>query len=77
MLFNGSKTKLLVYNKKDAYPHFEINGTDVSTSKYEMVFDGIKKLNCSVNKFMSEVGSLQTVVKNKLFHQYCCALYGS
>ena len=26
---------------------------------------------------MSEFGSLQIVVKNKLFHQYCCALYGS
>ena len=42
-----------------------------------MVFDGIKKFNCNVNRFMSEFGSLQTVVKNKLFHQYCCALYGS
>ena len=90
MLFNGSKSKLFVYNKKDADPHCEINGTDVSTcektihlgnvlcptDKYEMVFDGIKKLNCHVNRFMSEYGSLQTVVKNKLFHQYCCALYG-
>ena len=57
VLFNGSKSKLLVYNKKDADPHFEINSTDVSTcekaihlgnvlsrtDKYEMVFDGIKK----------------------------------
>ena len=25
----------------------------------------------------SEFGSLQTVVKKKSFHQYCCALYGS
>ena len=88
VLFNGSKSKLLVYNKKDVDPHFEINGTDVSTceksmhlgnilsttDKYEMVFDGIKKFNCSVNRFMSEFGSLQTVVKNKWFHQYCCAL---
>ena len=86
MLLNGSKSKLLVYNKD-----FEINGTDVSTcektihlrnvfsttDKYEMVFDGIKKFNCSVNRFMSEFGSLQTVVKNKLFHQYYCALYES
>ena len=91
VLFNGSKSKLLVYNKKDADIHFEINGTDVSTckktihlgnvlsttNKYEMVFDGIKKCNCSVNRFMSEFDSLQTVVKNKLLHQYCCALYGS
>ena len=63
VLFNGTKSKVLVYNKKDADPHFEINGTDVSTcektiglhlrnvlstsDKYEIVFDGIKKVNCS------------------------------
>ena len=91
VLFNGSKRKLLVYNKKDADPHCEINGTDVSicektiylgnvlstTDKYEIVFDGIKKFNCNVNIFMSLFGSLQTVVKHKLFCQYCYALYGS
>ena len=89
VLLNGSKSKTLVYNKKDADPHCEINGTDVSTcektihlgnvlsttNKYEMVFGGIKKCNCSVNRLMFEFGSLQTVVKNKLFHQYCCGLY--
>ena len=67
-----------------------VNGTDVSTcektihlekvltttNKCEMVFDGIKKFYCSVNRFMSEFGSLQTVIKNKLFHQLF-ALYGS
>ena len=31
VLFNESKCKIFVYNKKDADPHFEINGTDVST----------------------------------------------
>ena len=55
-----------------------VNDTDVSTcektihlrnvlgttDKYEMVFDGIKTFNCNVNRFMSEFGSLQTVVKN-------------
>ena len=75
MLFNESKNKLLVYNKKDADPHFEINGTEVSTcektihlgnvlsttDKYETVFYGI------VNFKLSS--------KNKLFHQYLCALY--
>ena len=91
VLFNGSKSKLLVYNKKDADPHCEINGTDVSTcektihlgnvlsttDKYDIVFDGIKTFNCNVNRFMYQFGSLQTVVKNKLCHQYCCSLYGS
>ena len=91
VLFDASKIKLVVYNQKDADPHFEINGSDDSTCqktihlgnvlsttyKYEMVYDGIKTFNCSVNRFMSEFGSHQTVFKNKLFHQYCCALYGS
>ena len=31
VLFNGSISKLFVYNKKDADLRFEINGTDVST----------------------------------------------
>ena len=26
---------------------------------------------------MAEFGSLSTIVKNKLFNQYCCAFYGS
>ena len=70
-----------MYNKKDADPHFEINGTDVSTcektihlgnvlsttNKYEMVFDGIKKCNCSINRCMSELGSRPTVVKTNCF----------
>ena len=69
VLFNGSKSKLLVYNKKDADPLFEINGTDVTTcektihlgnvlsttDKYDMVFDVIKKCNRSVNRLMSEL----------------------
>ena len=80
VLFNGSKLKLLVYNKKGADLHFKINDTDVSiyektihlgnvfsrTNKYEMVFDCIKKFNCSVNRFLSEFGSLQTLVKKQI-----------
>ena len=71
--------------KKDADPHFEINGTDVSTceksmhlgnvlsttDKYEMVFDSIKKFNCSVNRFISEFGSLQPVVKKIVSSVLC------
>ena len=69
VLFNGSKSKLLVYNKKDGDPHCEINGTDVSTcektihlgnvlsttNKYEMVFDGIKTFNSNINLCLSVV----------------------
>ena len=76
------------YNNKDADPHFEINYMDVSTCEnnihlgnvlsityqYEMVFDGINKCNRSITRLISEFGSLETVTKNKSFHQYCCAL---
>ena len=48
-----------------------------TTDKYEIMFDSIKNLHCSVNGFMSEFGSPQTVVKKELFYQYCCALYES
>ena len=42
------------------------------------MFLHVRKLYiCSVNRLMSEFGSPQTVVKNKLFHQYCCGLNGS
>ena len=64
-----------MYNKKDADPHCEINGTDVSacektihlgnvlstTDKYEMVFDGIKTFNCCVNRFTSNCCQKQIV----------------
>ena len=39
VLFNRSKSKLLVYNKKDADPHFEINGADVSTCEKLHIWD--------------------------------------
>ena len=59
---------ILLYNKNDADPHFEINGTAVficektihqgnvlsTIKKYEMMFDGLKTFNCGVNRFMSE-----------------------
>ena len=65
VFFNGSKSKILVYNTKDADMHFEINGTDVltcektihlenvlgTTNQYEMVF---KKFNHNVNIMISE-----------------------
>ena len=94
VFFIGSKSKLLVNNKKDADMHFEINETDVSTcgkiihlenvlgttNQYEMVFDGIKKFNRSVNRLMSEFGLLQSVAKTNSFINivvYCTDLnYG-
>ena len=46
VLFNGSNSKLLVYNKKDAYLHFEINGTGVSTC--EKIINLYCKLSISI-----------------------------
>ena len=56
--FDGSKSKILVYNKNYADPHFEMNGMDVSTCEktihlrnvlrttnmFGMVFDGINNI---------------------------------
>ena len=88
VLFNGSKSKQLVYNKKDADPHFEINGTDVSTCektihlgnvlsttyKYEMVFDDMKKFTCGVNRFMSGMTVLTRCAYTGVM---LCVRYGS
>ena len=53
-------------------------GTVLSTiNNFETVHDCIKKFNSCCNHFMAEFGSLSTIVKNKLFNQYCCAFYGS
>ena len=46
-----------------------------TTDKYEMVFDGIKKFNCSVNRFISEFGSLQPVVKKIVSSVLCIVLW--
>ena len=48
-----------------------------STDKLSMVNDGITKFNVSVNRLLSEFGSLHSGVKNKLFQQYCCCMYGA
>ena len=91
ILFNATKSKILIYNKRDADPHFKVNGVEVPlhnkatclgtvlniANATDVVLDSIQKFNSCVNRFMSEFGCLQTIVKNKLYHQYCCALYGS
>ena len=91
IIFNGIKSKVLVYNKKVTDPHFKVNGNDVpncetavylgtvlsTRNNFETVHDCIKKFNSCCNHFMAEFGSLSTIVKNKLFNQYCCAFYGS
>ena len=38
-----------------------------TTDKYEMVLNGIKKFNCSVNTCMPRFSSLQTVAKTNCF----------
>ena len=37
----------------------------------------VKDFNKSFNGFFARFSSCYTATKNKLFHQYCCAMYGS
>ena len=80
IIFNGIKSKVLVYNKKVTDPHFKVNGNDVpncetaaylgtvlsTINNFETVHDCIKKFNSCCNHFIAEFGSLSTIVKNKL-----------
>ena len=46
--------RMFVYVRKTIHMGNELN----TTNKYTMVFDNIKKFNFTVNRFMSEFGSL-------------------
>ena len=53
-------------------------GNMLSTlSDSEIVNEGIKQFNISLNIFLSKFGTCKVLVKNKLFTQYCCSYYGS
>ena len=69
-VFNGTKSKILIYNKKDADPHFKVNGIDIPSCEscvylgnipstmnaHGSVLEVIKKCNCCFNMFMAEFG---------------------
>ena len=91
LLFNGSKSKLLVCGTVPEYvPKFYVNekevpvcdtaihlGNLISNNMHDTIDYGISKFNSSFNYFLSSFGKCQSSVKNQLFIQYCSSLYGS
>ena len=91
VIFNGKKSKLLLYDSKNPKLDIRVNNQTVpivksavhlghlisSDDKYSLINDGIKNFNVSFNRFLSDFSSLHSIVKNKLFQQYCSTMYGS
>ena len=91
ILFNGSKSKLLVFGStSNIVSNIFVNGAEVpvcenvmhlgnfiSNNISDSVDYGISKFNTSFNYFMSSFGNCQSSVRNKLFIQYCTSFYGS
>ena len=89
--FNGKKSKLLIFGKKDSDPNIIIKGEHVpvctkaiylgnllsTVNENDMPNEGTKLFNVNLNIFMSEFSTCRILVKNKLFNQYCCFYYGS
>ena len=50
---------------------------DTEKINVSLVEDAIRKFNISAHCLMSRFGNCNGTTKNKLFHQYCSAMYGS
>ena len=50
---------------------------DTENTNVSLVEDAIKKFNVSAHCLMSRFSNCNGTTKNKLFHQYCSAMYGS
>ena len=93
ILFNGSKSKLLIFGEYRNQVHIVVNGESVPTcneavylgipinTKYEKKFEfvdiGSAKFNRQFNFFNAIYKSCYTTVKQNLFMQHCGSLYGS
>ena len=93
ILFNGLKSKLLIYGKYDYDIVVNVNNENVPIctdaeylgimlytkyeDKYEYVIDGASKFNASFNYCNAIYRSCYSFVKYKLFVQNCGSLYGS
>ena len=90
--FNGNKSKYLVFGNYVYNPTIKVNNEIVSrcdsamhlghmlytvnTSK-ELTEQAIKDFKKSYYSFISRFDTCYTTSKDKLFHQYCSAMYGS
>ena len=91
ILFNGTKSKLLIFGREYDNPNVIVNGYKVDVcikaeylgiilnteNKYNDIEDGVTTFNVSFNRFLANFNTCRISIKNKLFHQYCCAYYGS
>ena len=93
ILFNGSKSKLLIFGEYKNQVNIVVNGESVPTcneatylgisintkfdKKYEFVNIGAAKFNRQFNYFNATYKSCYTTVKQNLFMQHCGSLYGS
>ena len=92
ILFNGAKSKYLVFGDYKYIPILKVNNEIVTRCNSAMhlghllqaenthdalVEHAINGLNGSFHNFMSRFGSCNITSRNKLFHQYCSSVYGS
>ena len=92
ILFNGKKSKYLVFGNYEFNPTITVNNEpvprcdsaihlghilDTKNSKDALIDESIKAFNTSFHGFMSKFDRCIVTVKDKLFHQYCSSMYGS
>ena len=92
IMFNGSKSKYLVFGNYKYNPNIKVNDENVSrcdsalylghllhtkNTTNEIIDQAIKEFQKSYYGFISKFESCYNSTKNKLFHQSCCSMYGS
>ena len=92
ILFNGKKSKYLIFGNYNYNPKLIVNNEAVprtdnaihlghllhtKDTNNALIDDQINSFHRSFHSFMSRFRSCNTSTKNRLFHQYCRAMYGS
>ena len=93
ILFNGAKSKLLIFGKYEGNVCVKVNNETVPictdaihlgivlntkfNEKYDFLRISIGKFNVSFNYFNATYKTCYSFVKQKLFLQYCGSLYGA
>ena len=92
ILFNGKKSKYLVFGKYNYNPILIVNNEVVprtdnaihlghflhtKDTNNALIEDQINSFHRSFHGFIARFGSCNTSTENRLFHQYCRAMYGS
>ena len=86
IIFNGKKSKYLVFGDYKYNPTIKVNNEEVTRSESalhlghllwtkdtqnSLVDHTLRSFKSSFHNFMSKVRSCNTTTKNKLFNQYC------